>query len=145
MENTFRKVRSVRDIVISAAVTAAGIALLFIGPVSWLGWILLIAGLVMVFTYKTSWRQDGDKTDYKHVVYYFPPSDRSKIAACLEGDVRSITIPADQNESGDRMDVYYNRDERKLYAQLLEFVPYTYKPVTGLVKLQLPEASNLLP
>ncbi len=142
MEINFKKVHTVKDLVISAIVLLAGIGLFFVHK--GLGITLALCGLAMLFLYKAGYKKDGQDIVLQKKSEDLCKSCKPSIVDFLNGkDV--VPQVRKGNEGGSvRLDVYFNAAAGIAYAQLFDFCDYTYEAGTDIVELHSPNADKLI-
>ncbi len=142
MEIKLKKVHTVKDLVISAVVMAAGIGLCFIN--SGLGATLAVCALLMLLFYKAGYKRAGEGVVLNKKALDIAHHCRESLKGFLEGE--NIEPEVDTQSQGGiiRLEVYYNADAAVAYAQLFDFSNYTYEPATGIVELRGARAQALI-
>ena len=95
MEKTFIRVRSVKDIVISASIIIIGLVLLLLSAgagVDIAGYFFILAGLALIFILKSDYKDAETGIRYKRREYYFEQSMNASIASALATNPASIDI-----------------------------------------------------
>ena len=142
MEITFKKVHTVKDLAISTIVLLAGVGLFFVNK--GLGITIAVCGLAMFLLYKGGYKKDG-----KGIVFQKKSEDLCKackpsIVEYLNGKDVSPQIKKGNEGGSVRLDVYYNAAAGIAYAQLFDFLNYSYEPGTDVVELHSPKADKLI-
>ena len=142
MEINFKKVHTVKDLVISAIVLLAGIGLFFVHK--GLGITLALCGLAMLFLYKAGYKKDGQDIVLQKKSEDLCKSCRQSILDYLNG--KDVTPQIKKGDEGGsvRLDIYYNAAAEIAYAQLFDFRNYAYEPETEVIELHSPKADKLI-
>lgn len=142
MEIKLKKVHTVKDLVISAIVLAAGIGLYFVN--AGLGITLAFCGLLLLAFYKAGYKREGEGIVLQKTALDVSHSCRDSLKGFLDG--KDVEPQIDKQVMGGiiRIEVYHNADAALAYAQLFDFSNYTYEPATDLVELRGPRAEKLI-
>lgn len=134
MEKTFIKARSVSDWVSSFVLVISGVVLIVLrgtDAITGIGIFLCVLGLVFFFTLKTGYRDARTRKFYNKREHYFAHSRRSNILDALQsGHPDNIDYNEEDQGTGLRLDVYYNKKDPQVYMYLFEYKPYRYIPCT---------------
>jgi len=147
MEKELVRVRSVRDIVISAAMVAAGIALVLMPsiPVNILGCCMAIPGVLMLLFLKTDYKDAETGQHFRRIIKYYPASMKAEIMSALKGDPsKSDWKPVPSANDGLMLDIYVSRSGDKVYVRMSEFVPYNYVPCSDWLTYTAEQAGRLI-
>lgn len=131
MEKEFERVRSLRDIIISAAMAAVGIVLIILPTsvsVNIFGTCLAVPGLLMLLFLKTDYRDVETGVHFRRFIKYYPASRKAEILSALKTDPSQMDWSEKSVSDGLMLDVYEGREKSLVYARLSEFVPYSYEP-----------------
>lgn len=142
MEYNFKKVHTGKDLAISTIVFLAAICLFFVNKE--LGICTEICSIFMFVFYKGGYKLDGQGillTKYSEELCkdYMP-----SITDFLNGKDVIPQIKKGFEGGSVRLDVYYNATAGIAYAQLFDFINYSYVPVTGIIELNTPRADTLI-
>lgn len=142
MEIKLKSVHTVKDLVISAVVLAAGIGLYFVN--AGLGVVIGICGLLLLFFFKTGHKREGEDIVLRKKAIDIAHHCRDSVKGFLDG--KDVEPEIDTNENGGvvRIEIYYNAGAAVAYAQLFDFSNYTYVPATEIVELRGPRAEKLI-
>ena len=142
MEIKFKSVHTVKDLVISATILAAGIGLYFVN--AGLGVVIAVCGLLMLLFYKSGHKREGEGIVLKKKAFDIAYHCRDSVKGFLEG--KDVEPELDTKENGGvvRLEIYYNTDAAVAYAQLFDFSSYTYEPATEIVELRGQRAEKLI-
>ena len=147
MEKTFIRVRSAKDIAISATLIISGsvlIALPTSTAVNITGFFLIFAGLILAFILKSSYKDVETGVKYHKNELYFQQAMNAPIAAALVSDPDSIDRTEEDKGNAVRLDVYYSKTSGKAYLQLFEYVPYRYEPCSKIHEHEISKVGRLL-
>ena len=142
MEIKLKKVHTVKDLVISAIVLAAGIGLFFVN--AGLGITLAFCGLLLLAFYKAGYKREGEDIVLQKKALDIAHSCRESLKGFLDGKDVEPEVKTGTNGGIIRLEAYYNADAAIAYAQLFDFSNYTYEPATGIVDLRGPRAEKLI-
>ena len=147
MEKTFIRVRSAKDIAISATLILAGsvlIALPTSTAVNITGFFLIFAGLILAFILKSSYKDTETGVKYQKNELYFQQAMNATISAALASKPDSIDLREEDKGNAVRLDVYYSKTSGKAYLQLFEYVPYRYEPCSKMHEHEISKVSRLI-
>ena len=142
MEIKFKKVHTVKDIVISAAIVLAGAGLFFVN--AGLGIIVAACGIISLLIFKTGYKREGEDLLLEYKAMDVDHSCRQSLKDFLDGKDVTPEIKAQENGGIVRLEVYFNRTSGVAYAQLFDFSSYTYEKATEIVELRSPRAEKLI-
>ena len=142
MEIKFKKVHTVKDLIISILVIAAGVGLYFVNQ--GLGGVIGVCGLLLLFFYKAGYKREGEGILLTKKAIDVSHHCRESLRGFLQG--KDIDPEVDTTALGGiiRLEVYYNADAAIAYAQLFDFSNYTYEAATEIVELRGPKAEKLI-
>ena len=147
MEKTFNRVRSVKDIVISALIIILGsvLIILFEGEgVKIAGFFFLLIGLIVLFVLKSDYKDVETSIRYKKKEYYFDQSMHASIASALATNPESINIKEAGKGESILLYIYYSNDSGKAYLQLFKYIPYDYEPCSEMFEYDKAKVGKLL-
>ena len=127
MEKTFIRVRSVKDIVISASLIILGSILIALptgAGVNIAGFFMIFAGLILFLIIKSGYKDTETGISYKKKEYYFQQAMNAPISAALASKPESIDMGEANKGNAIKLDIYYSKASGKAYIQLFEYVPY---------------------
>ncbi|MBQ9185244.1 MAG: hypothetical protein IJ151_05175 [Bacteroidales bacterium] len=142
MEIKFKKVHTVKDLVISAAIVLAGAGLFFVN--AGLGIIVAACGIISLLIFKTGYKREGEDLLLEYKAMDVDHSCRQSLKDFLDGKDVTPEIKAQENGGIVRLEVYFNRTSGVAYAQLFDFSSYTYEKATEIVELRSPRAEKLI-
>ena len=142
MEIQLKKVHTVKDLVISAIVLAAGTGLYFVN--AGLGITIALCGFLLLVFYKAGYKREGEDIVLRKAALEVSHSCRDSLKGFLDG--KEVEPQIDKTAVGGiiRLEVYYNADAAIAYAQLFDFSNYTYEPATEIVELRGSKAEKLI-
>lgn len=142
MEFKFKKVHTVKDLIVSILVIAAGVGLYFVNQ--GLGGVIGVCGLLLLLFYKAGYKREGEGILLTKKALDVSHSCRDSLKGFLEG--KEVEPQIDTTAIGGiiRLEVYYNADAAIAYAQLFDFSNYTYEAATENVELRGPKAEKLI-
>ena len=147
MEKTFVRVRSAKDIAISATLIIAGsvlIALPTSTAVNITGFFLIFAGLILAFILKSCYKDVETGVKYQKNELYFQQTMNAPISAALTSKPDSIDLTEEDKGNAVRLDVYYSKTSGKAYLQLFEYVPYRYEPCSKMHEHEISKVGKLI-
>lgn len=147
MENRFSRIRSAKDIIISAVLFAAGVACIVVPasvPVNIVGYTLAIVGLVLFFVMKTAFKDAETGETLKKTEKYFPASKSESVLKALSTDPQNIDLNEENKGNGLKVDTYYSTKTGHVYTQLFEYIPYRYEPCSPIYSYDISKAGKLI-
>lgn len=147
MEERFSRVRSAKDIAISVVLLAAGIGLIVTPdsvPLNITGYTLGVAGLILFFLMKTSYRDSETGEVMKKTEKYFPASRSESILKALSTDPQSLDLKEENKGNGLKVDTYFNTKTGHVFTQLFEYIPYKYEPCSPVYSYDISKAEKLI-
>ena len=147
MEKIFIKVRSTKDITISATLTILGAVLLVLPDstsINILGFFMLFAGLILLMTLKSGYKDPETGDRYCKVEKYFSLDMKQEIRSAIASAPDSINLKNENQGTGLRMDVYYNKTIGTAFVQLYEYIPYKYEPCTDIYQHSICKISKYI-
>lgn len=142
MEIKLKSVHTVKDLIISAIILAAGIGLFFVNK--GLGSVIGACALLMLLFYKSGHKKEGENIVLVKKALDVSHNCRESLKGFLEGKDVEPEINLTVNGGIVRLEVYYNADAAVAYAQLFDFYNYTYEPATEIVELRGEKAEKLI-
>lgn len=142
MENKFVKVHAYKDLIISAVILVAGIALIFVNKI--VGIVIILCGLLSFLLYKSGYRYDNQGVLLQKKNLELSRKCQQSVLDFLNGKSTELNlIPG--NEGGTLLlDVWYNQEETLVYAQLSIYQELTFNNITEIVKLNPTNAQILI-
>lgn len=142
MEINLKKVHSVKDLILSILVIAAGIGLYFVN--AGLGGVIGVCGILLLIFYKAAYKREGEGILLKKKALDVSHSCRASLKDFLDGKDVEPEVNTSINGGIIRLEVYFNADAAIAYAQLFDFSNYTYVAATDIVELRGPKAEKLI-
>lgn len=142
METKFKKVHTAKDLVISSIVFIAGTGLFFVNK--GLGILIAVCGLGMFFLCKGGYRKDGQGIVLKKVSKDLCKGCRQSVLDYLSGKDVTPEIKEGNDGGSIRLDVFFNKSEGVVFAQMFNFSNYAYEPATEVIELHSPKADKLI-
>lgn len=133
MEKEFSRVRSAKDIIITATIVVAGsvlVALPTSASINITGFFMIFTGFILAFVLRTGYKDNATGDKYSKVEKFFAQSMKSDISTALETSFKKLNLSEEDKGNGIRLDIYYSRKTGKSYTQLFEYIPYKYEPCT---------------
>ena len=133
MEKEFSRIRSAKDITITASLIITGcilVALPTSESINITGFFMIFTGLILAFVLRTGYKDNATGDKYSKVEKFFAQSMKSDISTALETSFKKLNLSEEDKGNGIRLDIYYSRKTGKSYTQLFEYIPYKYEPCT---------------
>ena len=149
MEKNFVRVRSTKDSIISVIITVTG-AILFVLDFSIgiriLGFFMLLIGLLLFFTLKSSYKDEETGIKYHKKEKYFEGHKRDELSSAIARRNCKCRVDLSEENKGNtlRLDIYYNKQAGKAYMQVFEYVPYRYEPYSNIYEHEIANITELI-
>ena len=147
MEKTFIRVRSVKDIVISASLIISGSVLVALptgAGVNIAGFFMIFAGIILFLILKSGYKETETGISYKKKEYYFQQAMNAPISAALASKPESIDLGEANKGNAIKLDIYYSTASGKAYLQLFEYIPYKYEPCSKMYEYETARIDKIL-
>ena len=147
MRNTFNKVRSTKDIVISAGLAAAGCVLVALPTstsINILGFFMLFAGILLFLMLRSGYKEVETGEKFCKTERYFSQTLRAELAEKIASKPQTVNLSEEDKGNALRLDIYYRRQTGKAYIQFFEYIPYKYEPCSKQYEYALSEVTNLI-
>ena len=147
MEKNFIRVRSVKDIVISASLIILGSVLVALptgAGVNIAGFFMIFAGLILFFILKSGYKDTETGISYKKKEYYFQQSMNAPISSALASKPESIDLGEANKGNAVKLDIYYSKASGKAYLQLFEYIPHSYEPCSKQYEYEMSRVEKLI-
>lgn len=147
MEKTFIKVRSTKDIVISAGLAVAGCVLVALptsASINILGFFMIFAGIILFLMLRSGYKEMESGAKYCKTERYFSQTMRAEMAEKIASKPQSLNIAEEDKGNAVRLDVFYSKQTGKAYVQLFEYVPYKYEPCSRQYEYPISEVTNII-
>lgn len=142
MEIKFHKVHTVKDLILSAIILAAGIGLYFVNAGT--GIVVAACGAVMLLFYRSAYKRQGEDILLSKKAMDISKDCRTALKEFLAGKDTEPEITAPGSSGVIRIEVYFNAEAELAYAQLFDFANYTYEESTEMVELRGERAARLI-
>lgn len=132
---------------ISSALLVLGIVLVALPTsvsVSIFGFFTLVVGVLLLAVLKTGWQDSKTKERYCKKEVSFHQNCKDKMLDALERHIGDIALPEESRGEGMRMEIYYNKQNRKAFVTLFEYVPYNYEPISPTVEYTVDEIAKFV-
>lgn len=147
MEKTFNKVRSTKDIVISAGLAVAGCVLVALPTstsINILGFFMLFAGILLFLMLRSGYKEVETGEKFCKTERYFSQTLRAELAEKIASKPQTVNLSEEDKGNALRLDIYYSRKTGKAYIQIFEYIPYKYEPCSKQYEYALSEVTNLI-
>lgn len=147
MEKTFNKVRSTKDIVISAGLAAGGCVLVALPTstsINILGFFMLFAGILLFLMLRSGYKEVETGEKFCKTERYFSQTLRAELAEKIASKPQTVNLSEEDKGNAVRLDVFYSKQTGKAYIQLFEYIPYKYEPCSKQYEYALSEVTNLI-
>lgn len=147
MEKTFNKVRSTKDIVISAGLAAAGCVLVALPTstsINILGFFMLFAGILLFLMLRSGYKEVETGEKFCKTERYFSQTLLAELAEKIASKPQTVNLSEEDKGNALRLDIYYSRKTGKAYIQIFEYIPYKYEPCSKQYEYALSEVTNLI-
>ena len=142
MEIIFNRVHSKKDLAISSTILAAGIGLYFANAA--LGILVALCGMFMLLFYKTAYKREGDDALLEKKALELSVSHRESLMNYLNGTCTTLNLIGSSEGAIIRLEVFFNANYSVAYAQLYDFINYSYVPAGEIVELHGSKADILI-
>jgi hypothetical protein len=147
MEKTFNKVRSTKDIVISAGLAVAGCVLVALPTstsINILGFFMIFAGILLFLMLRSGYKEVESDAKFCKTERYFSQTLRTELAEKIASKPQSVNLAEEDKGNAVRLDVFYSKQTGKAYIQLFEYIPYKYEPCSKQYEYEISEVNNLI-
>lgn len=147
MEKTFNKVRSTKDIVISAGLAVAGCVLVALPTstsINILGFFMIFAGILLFLMLRSGYKEVESGAKFCKTERYFSQTLRTELAEKIASKPQSVSLAEEDKGNAVRLDVFYSKQTGKAYIQLFEYIPYKYEPCSKQYEYEISEVNNLI-
>lgn len=135
MEKYFSRARSAQDIVVSVMFIVLGI-LLIVFPFSKMsgvvGCFMILIGVSMLFVLRSVYKDKFNGECFRKTAVFFPIGMKDEVVKAMEeGNLDTIPRPKDDMAAQSLMlSTFYDKDADRVFLQLFEYIPYSYRPCT---------------
>lgn len=147
MNREFQKMRTRMDVAISSITFIVGIVLVVLPTsvsINIFGSCMIVVGILLVTFLKTGWQDTETKEYYCKKKLFFHQKNKSQLLKALEEHAEIMAVSDKENGDGLMMEIYYNRQNKKAYINLFEFVPYEYKTIGLAFEYSVDEIEKLI-
>lgn len=147
MEKKFLRARSIKDIVISASLTIAGISLAALSAkaeIDLTGCTLAAIGILLAFILKTSFKDVKTGEKYLKKEFTFFLKMKAPILAAIAQAPDSIDTSEINMGETLKLDIYYSCQTGKAYLQLFEYTSHQYKPCSNMYEHEISNVKKLI-
>lgn len=147
MEKTFIRVRSAKDITISALCIISGSILVALPTgtsINIAGFFLIFAGIILILALRTGYKETESGIQYVKVERFFAQSMREQINKAIGEKPESINLSEEDKGNGIRLDIYHSKASGKAFVQLFEYIPYKYEPCSNIYEYDLAQVTKLI-
>ena len=96
------------------------------------------------FILKTGYRGSESGEMYCKQERFFSKNCKPELENAIAKSPCKVNLANENKGNGLRLDIYYNRKSGKAYAQLFEYVPYTYEPCSCIYEHELSKVNHLI-
>ena len=142
MENNFKKVHAIKDLIISGCIILAGAALSFVHKAT--GVCIFLCGIIFLILYKSGYKLNGEGIFLQKKSMELNYNCRESLLDFLNGKkIEPMLVQG--NEGGTvLLEVWFNAPADIAYAKLSEYKELRFQPVTDIVKLPADQAQLLI-
>lgn len=147
MENTFVRVRSAKDIVISLSLIILGSVLVALptgAGINIAGFFMIFAGIIVVLVLRTGYRNTATGEKFQKTEYYFQQTMNAAISSALESKPETIDLTEADKGNAVKLDIYSSKSAGKAYLQLFEYIPYKYEPCSKMYEYEIKKVEKLI-
>lgn len=147
MENTFVRVRSAKDIVISLSLIILGSVLVALptgAGINIAGFFMIFAGIIVVLVLRTGYRNTATGEKFQKTEHYFQQTMNAAITSALESKPETIDLTEADKGNAVKLDIYYSKSAGKAYLQLFEYIPYKYEPCSKMYEYEINKVEKLI-
>ena len=124
MEKNFKRVRTVKDIVLSLSLIIIGGVLstmLDIESANYGGYVLILIGITLAFIFKSAYKDAESRDIYFMKSFSFLGEMKGSILSALKSNPESIQLSEEGKGQVLMLNMYYSRTSGKAYLQLFEY------------------------
>ena len=147
MEMNFIRVRSAKDIIVSASLVVLGSVLVALptgAGVNITGFFMIFAGLITALVLRTGYKHVETGEKYQKKEHYFQQDMKTVISQALGASPASIDLTQANKGNAVKVDVYYSKISGKAYLQLFEYIPYRYEPCSRIYEYEVSKVDKLI-
>lgn len=147
MKKDFIKIRSIKDITISAFLIIAGAivsATIDGNGAIWGGCSLIILGAILALVLKSSYKDIETGEVFKKREFTFQQKMKGALLQTLASSPENIDISNEGVGEGIRLEIFYSKRSGKAYLQLFEYIPFQYHPCSEMYEYETERIKNLI-
>lgn len=147
MKKEFIRVRSVKDIAISASLIITGSILIVLPTgtgVNITGFFLIFAGIILAIILRTCYKDTETGAQYKKKELYFQQAMHSEILSAIKSRPESVDLTQEDKGNALKLDLYFSRTTGKAYIQMFEYIPYNYQPCSEMYEHDINKVGSLI-
>lgn len=147
MNKTFIKARSLKDILITIILLILGIILIVVPEsdgINILGFLFICCGTATAFVLKSLYKDTETDMKYEKTEKFFMHTMKDNISSALKCNNMKIDMSQENKGNGLRLDIYYNRNEKKAYLQLFEYIPYKYEACCEMIEKEIHDIKGII-
>lgn len=147
MENTFVRVRSTKDIVVSVSLVILGSVLVALptgAGINIAGFFMIFGGIILFLILRTGYKNTATGEKFRKTEHYFQQTMNAAISSVLESKPEAIDLAEADKGNAVKLDIYYSRAAGKAYLQLFEYIPYRYEPCSKVYEHDVKRIENLI-
>ena len=143
----FIRVRSAKDIIVSASLVVLGSVLVALptgAGVNITGFFMIFAGLITALVLRTGYKHVETGEKYQKKEHYFQHDMKNVISSALESRPSSLDLTQVNKGNAVKLDIYYSKTSGKAYLQLFEYIPYRYEPCSRIYEHDVTKVDKLI-
>lgn len=147
MEKNFIRVRSTKDIVISASIVIIGSVLAAIPGsenANICGYTLIVTGIILAFVLKNGFKDAETREIYFTKELSFLGNMKERILSALVSTPETIDLSEEGKGQVLMLKIYYGKKSGKAYLQLFEYIPHQYEPCSDMYEYKISIVEKLL-
>lgn len=134
MDIKFKRVHSLKDLILSISTLIIGIGLYFVNQIA--GILFIAIGVLMIIFFKTCYKKEGENVFFFKKALDVDHSCRESLMAFLEGQKVEPQVVETEDGGAIRLEIYYNATASIAFVQLFDFSNYKYEPATQIIDLR---------
>lgn len=147
MEKKFIRVRSAKDISISASFIILGSVLISLptgAGVNIAGFFMIFAGMILALALKTGYKDEATGKKYQKREHYFQQAAKYEVCSALESDPGLIDLSQADKGNAIKLDIYYSKSSGKAHLQIFEYIPYKYETCSRMYEYDINRIEKLI-
>lgn len=143
MQSSFKRTWSAKDLIISIGTALVGVAIIFMtsGWFSAIGTLILVVGICLIPCMRSSYHKDGKA--YRKAEFNIPRDEKAGLLEFFDGTSDKLDLTETVGQGGSLLEVYWSKGG-SVFAQLFEFVDFSYAPQSELIELTGKKAEKVL-